>query len=85
MKRILTSTRSKVGLAFLSGGALVTTGFALLDKEPAPLDPGATSWRPQVISNFLKRHLVSADSMTTSVLDPKFQRAQIPWDANWDK
>lgn len=63
----------------------MTTGFALLEKEPASLDPGATSWRPQVISNFLKRHLVSADSMTTSVLDPKFQRATIQWDANWDK
>ena len=86
MKRILTSSRSKIGLAFLSGGALVTTSFALLEREPASFEPSATSWRPQLISNFLKRHLVSADStMTTSVLDSKFQRAPIPWDSNWDK
>ena len=84
MRRVLTSARAKTGLALLGGSALAATGWAYYTQDPSS-EPMSASWRPQGLSNFLNRRFVSADTMTHSVLDRKFERPTIPWDINWDK
>ena len=84
MKRFLTSSRVKTGLVVLGGTGLAVSRWAYLNQDPNS-EAKTTFWRPHGFSNIIKRHFVSADSMTTSVLDPKLQRPAIPWDINWDK
>ncbi len=78
MKRII-SSRAKAGLALLGGGALLAGGWAFTNRKPEMLNSSSP------VKNYLKKHFVTADSFTHSVVDNQYRKPPIPWDQNWDK
>ena len=80
MTRLLTSSRMKAGLVLVGGTMVVAGGWSYMKRQ------SEASPNTDVVKTFLRKHFLTADSITHSVLDTRFQRTTpVPWDQNWDK
>jgi len=82
MKRFINSPWTKYGFAVVGGGTLAGTGLAFTHRQPGQPGQGFASGS---LTRLFKKHIVTAEGFTNSVLETKSKYSPSLWDRNWDK